>query len=70
MNAEQNGLTRKRRPRKMSAWSKEWKRLADDLVYGFAPPVKVCAHCGGPYLDGYICERCGSGTPEGDFNER
>lgn len=43
--------------------SPEYEDLRRELLESAAPDVRPCRRCGGPVLDGYCCERCGSEEP-------
>jgi len=54
---------KKPKPRRMKPHTPQWERMANELARGYAPSIHPCRHCGGPVVDGYCCERCGSATP-------
>ena len=54
----------KRLPR-MDRNSPQWERKANELARCFAPSIHACVDCGGPVINGYCCERCGSTNPRG-----
>jgi hypothetical protein len=56
-----------KRLRFMRRYTAEWERLANELALRFAPRIYPCAHCGGPVVDGYCCNRCGSSNPHGEL---
>lgn len=58
-------MNRPRKPKHMTPYTPEWERLANAEARSFAPEVRPCADCGGPYIKGYCCNRCGSHNPEG-----
>ena len=45
-----------------------WNRRAHELALNFCPPIRPCADCGNPYINGYCCTYCGSTNPEGFTN--
>jgi hypothetical protein len=49
--------------KRMDRESVEWQKAAYSLARNFCPPIKSCADCGGPVINGYCCTRCGSSEP-------
>jgi hypothetical protein len=49
--------------KRMDRESVEWQKAANSLARDFCPPIKSCADCGGPVINGYCCTRCGSPEP-------
>ena len=41
----------------------EWMALAFQVLSDHVRGVGACVHCGGPYILGYGCNRCGSADP-------
>jgi len=49
--------------KRLVPYTAEWERLADAEARVFAPRIRPCATCGGPAVDGYVCNRCGCVSP-------
>jgi hypothetical protein len=51
-----------RKPRKLKPYTKAWEALANAEARAYVT-IRPCRDCGGPVVDHYCCDRCGSGDP-------
>jgi hypothetical protein len=58
------GPGKTRKPRRIEPYTPAWERLANAEARCFCPRIYPCGECGGPVVDGYCCNRCGSSEPQ------
>jgi len=56
-------MDKKRKVRKIKAYTPKWEKMANILARTYCPPIKACKECGYPVIIGYCCETCGSNNP-------
>ena len=50
--------------KKMTPYTRKWIALAGRVARDYVS-IYPCAECGGPVVQPYCCQRCGSSNPEG-----
>jgi hypothetical protein len=62
-NLNKMDTKKKRKVRKIEAYTPRWEKEANNLARGYCPTIRPCKDCGHPVISGYCCDFCNSVNP-------